>query len=66
MLDGRLIEADEGFSSISVVAQLTNRSAYQGYTLITRLGVLVSERNFETTPDQRSSQFFLSVNAGLR
>ena len=66
MLDGQLIEADEGFSSISGVAQLTNRSAYLGYTVATRLGVLVSERHFDTASDQRSSQVFLSITAGLR
>ena len=66
LLDGHLLEAEQDFSSYSGVVQLTNRSAYQGYTLITRIGVLVSERHFETRPDQRSSQVFLSVNAGLR
>jgi hypothetical protein len=66
LLDGYLIDTEEDFSSISGVVQLTNRSAYQGYTLITRLGVLVTERYFETSADERSSQVFLSVNAGLR
>lgn len=66
LLDGHLIDTEEDFSSISGVVQLTNRSAYQGYTLITRLGVLVTERYFETAADERSSQVFLSVNAGLR
>ena len=66
MLDGALVNVEEGFSSVSGVAQLTNRSAYQGYTLITRLGVLITERHFETLSKQRSSQVFLSVNAGLR
>ena len=66
ILDGQLVDTEEDFSSISGVVQLTNRSAYQGYTLITRLGVLVTERHFETLTDERLSQVFLSVNAGLR
>jgi hypothetical protein len=48
------------------VGQFTNRSAYQGYLLIARLGMEVEARRLGGEPAPRNTQVFLSVNAGLR
>jgi hypothetical protein len=45
--------------------QLTNRVAYQGYELVTRLGLQLARQSFATSPTESSSLFFLTINAGL-
>jgi hypothetical protein len=66
LLSGEREDADRDFSGWTCVAQLTNRSAYQGYHLVSRLGLEFEERRFAGQPAQRNSLVFLSVNAGLR
>ena len=65
MLDGAREEIAEDFSSWTLLTQLTNRVAYQGYQLVTRLGVQVERQHFAERPTERASMLFLSVNAGL-
>ena len=59
-------EIDEDFTQWNFIVQVSNRSAFQGYQLVTRLGVQVNERRFEKRQSQSASLFFLTVNAGLR
>lgn len=65
MLDGAREEIAENFRSWTLLTQLTNRVAYQGYQLVTRLGVQVERQNFAERPTERASMLFLSINAGL-
>jgi hypothetical protein len=48
------------------VAQLTNRVAYLGYVLVTRLGTQWQWRSFAHREDQRSSLVFATMHAGLK
>lgn len=66
LLDGEFEEIDQNFNQWTFIGQLTNRTAYQGYQLVTRLGLQILHRDFQRRPSQRSSQAFLSINAGLR
>jgi len=66
LLEGTREEVEEDYSSWTWVGQLSNRTAYQGYLLVTRLGMEVETRRREGGPAPRHSQVFLSVNAGLR
>jgi hypothetical protein len=65
MLDGRREEISEDFKSWTFLLQLTNRVAYQGYELVTRLGLQLARQSFATSPTESSSLFFLTINAGL-
>jgi hypothetical protein len=66
LLEGTREEVAGDYSSWTWVGQFTNRSAYQGYLLITRLGLEVEARRLEGEAAPRHTQVFLSVNAGLR
>ncbi len=66
LLDGTREEVVSDYSSWTWVAQVSNRTAYQGYMLVTRLGMEVQTRQAADQPAPRNSQVFLSVNAGLR
>ena len=65
MLDGRREDLEEDFTSWTLLMQLTNRVAYQGYELVTRLGLQMARRNFAESESESSSLFFLTINAGL-
>ncbi len=65
LLDGRREDLAEDFFRWTWIAQLTNRVAYQGYQLITRVGLRLSSWDFSHSPGQQSSLFFLTINAGL-
>jgi len=65
LLDGSSEEVREGSKSWTWVGQLTNRVGYLGYQLVLRAGVRLGNRYFEGGDEQRSSLFFLTVNAGL-
>ncbi len=65
MLDGTREDLAEDFGSWTLLFQLTNRVAYQGYELVTRLGAQLERRTFAESPAQSNSLFFLSLNAGL-
>jgi len=47
------------------VVQLQNRTAYQGYKVVTRMGMQSQWRRYEDAPDQQNSVFSLTVNASL-
>ena len=65
LLDGRREEIGEDFTSWTLLTQLTNRVAYQGYELVTRLGLQLARQTFAASETESSSLFFLTVNAGL-
>ena len=65
MLDGQREEISEDFKSWTFLLQLTNRVAYQGYELVSRLGLQLARQSFATSPTESSSLFFLTINAGL-
>ena len=66
LLSGRREDVDEDFLQWTLVGQISNRTAFQGYQLVTRLGLQLVHRDFDVGEDQRSSLGFLSINAGLR
>ena len=66
MLEGRHPEVAEDFTGRTLVIQLTNRAAYAGYQLVTRVGAQWLWRDFDQSEDQRSSMLFMSINAGLK
>lgn len=65
MLEGERDEIAEDFSSLTTVVQLTNRVAYQGYQVVTRIGAQLTKKRFAESPSENSSLFFLTMNAGL-
>ena len=66
LLDGQLEDVEQDYRSWTTVAQLSNRSAYLGYQLVTRIGLQISRKRFDDEQTQRVSAFFLTVHAGLR
>ena len=66
LLKGTREEVESDYSSWTWVGQLSNRTAYQGYLLVTRLGMEMETRRLAHQSAPRNSQVFLSVNAGLR
>lgn len=66
LLEGSREEVTADYSSWTWVGQVSNRTAYQGYLLVTRVGMEVEARRVGKEPAPRNSQVFLSVNAGLR
>ena len=66
LLDGQLEDVEQDYRSWTTVAQLSNRSAYLGYQLVTRIGLQISRKRFDDERTQRVSAFFLTVHAGLR
>ena len=66
MLEGRREEVDQDFSGRTFVLQLTNRVGYQGYNMVTRLGVQLSRRSFQRDKAQETSLLFITMNAGLK
>ena len=49
----------------TAVAQVQNRTAYQGYKVVTRVGMQSQWRYYKVPPGQQTSLFFLTVNASL-
>ena len=66
LLRGRRPDLDDGFTARTAVVQVINRVGYQGYQLVTRGGVQVSDRNPDSGPSERASTLFVTMNAGLR
>jgi hypothetical protein len=66
LLHGGYEGVKEDFSSWAFIAQLRNRTAYEGYKLVTLVGLELSRRTFARQADQDRSLLFFSVNAGLR
>ena len=66
LLEGSYEEIDEDFSSWTWVTQLINRTAYQGYQLVTRTGLQIGRRRFKSRRTEQRNMFFLTINAGLQ
>ena len=66
LLQGARPGLDGDFTARTLVLQVINRVGYQGYQLVTRGGVQVSDRDPESGPAERASTLFVSMNAGLR
>jgi len=66
LLDGTREEVDADFFGWTVVCQLENRTAYQGYQLVGTTGVQFQQRRFEGRPAQEASLIFMTLYAGLR
>ena len=65
LIEGAFPEANENFFGWALIAQITNRVAYQGYQLVSRVGLQLDERRFAGQADISSSLFFITINAGL-
>jgi len=65
LLEGEREEIDQDFRSWTAVAQLTNRTAFQGYNLVAQVGLQFNRRHFARRPSQSASLVFMTVNAGL-
>ncbi|MCC7265656.1 MAG: hypothetical protein IT369_24370 [Candidatus Latescibacteria bacterium] len=66
LLHGRYDGVEEGFTSWAFIAQFSNRTAYEGYKLVTLVGFEMSRRTFRHQADQDRNLLFFSVNAALR
>lgn len=65
LVEGARSDVDESYFGWAWLGQLTNRNAYQGYELVTSIGVRLTKRNFASGISHGSSLFFLAMNAGL-
>ncbi len=65
LIDGQSEAVREGSRSWTWVSQLTNRVGYLGYQIVLRAGLRLGNRHLDGGDDERSSLFFLTINAGL-
>ena len=65
LLEGKREEVDANFFGWTAVAQLTNRTAYQGYQLVTTTGFQFQQRRFAGRTPQEASLVFMTLYAGL-
>ena len=65
LLEGEREEVDADFLGWTAVAQLTNRTAYQGYQLVTTTGLQFQQRRFAGRAPQEASLVFMTLYAGL-
>ena len=65
LLAGELLDGTGDFNGWTAVGQFVNRVGYQGYQLAIRAGLRLGQRSFADGDSQRTSLFFLSINAGL-
>ncbi len=65
LIDGQSEAVREGSRSWTWVSQLTNRVGYLGYQIVLRAGLRLGNRHLDGGEDERSSLFFLTINAGL-
>ncbi|MEE3234254.1 MAG: hypothetical protein VX294_08825 [Candidatus Latescibacterota bacterium] len=65
LLEGQSEEIRQNSHSWNCVMQLTNRVGYLGYKLVLRTGFRLGNKGYENGDSDRSSLFFLTVNAGL-
>jgi hypothetical protein len=65
LIEGARPDVDDSYFGWTWLGQLTNRNAYQGYELVTRIGMRLTKRNFAGGISHSSSLFFLAMNAGL-
>ena len=66
LLQGQSEEISEAFWRWTLIAQLSNRVAYEGYQLVTRAGLRIGSWHFASGRRQRSNAIFLTINAGLQ
>jgi hypothetical protein len=66
LLQGERDGVTEDFFRWTAIVQLSNRVAYEGYSLVTRAGLRLSAWDFDHSRGQSTSLFFLTINAGLR
>ena len=66
LLEGQRADVTEDFTRWTLIVQLSNQVAYEGYQLATRTGLRLSAWNFAEGRDQRTNTFFLTIVAGLR
>jgi hypothetical protein len=66
LLQGRSAETQQDFWRWTLIAQLRNGVAYEGYQLITRAGLRLSSWQFADGRHQRSNAIFMTINAGLQ
>jgi hypothetical protein len=66
LLAGQNEEYKEDFWRWTLITQLRNGVAYEGYQLIMRAGLRLSGWQFAHGRDQRSNSIFMTINAGLR
>ncbi len=57
--------ADDSFTELTALGQLTDVSDYQGYRLTTVIGFSVSRQNFEVEGPRLSTRGFITVYAGI-
>ena len=66
LLSGQNGDLNLDFWRSTVIVQLRNEVAYEGYRLITRTGLRLSRWFFDDGRSQRSNALFMSINAGLQ
>ncbi len=66
LLAGQSEEAKENFWRWTLITQLSNGVAYEGYQLVLRTGLRLSGWQFASGRDQRSNAIFMTINAGLQ
>ena len=57
--------ADDSYTELTALAQMTDVSDYQGYRLTTVLGFSVSRQDFEVEGPRTSTRGFITVYAGV-
>jgi len=66
LLQGQRDENKEEFWRWTIIAQLRNGVAYEGYQLVLRTGLRLSSWQFSSGRQQRSNTIFMTINAGLQ
>ena len=66
LLSGQNGDMNQDFWRSTVIVQLRNEVAYEGYRLVTRTGLRLSRWFFDDGRSQRSNALFMSINAGLQ
>ena len=66
LVDYRCRVISRSHAEQTLIAQLANRVAYEGYQLVTRTGLRLSAWHFENGRSQRTNMLFMTINAGLR
>ncbi len=66
LLEGHSEEYEQNFWRSTLIVQLRNGVAYEGYRLVTRAGLRLSRWHFDDGHSQRSNTLFMTINAGLQ
>lgn len=65
LLEGRRPDTDQDFTGWTVAAQVTNRTGYQGYQVVSRVGWQWGRRRLAQGEVQPTSMLFTAIYAGL-